>query len=120
MAEGWSDLFAAALTIKPDEDRDTATYGFAAWPLNKSDPATARLVMYSTDMEVNDWTYEKSNELGRAHEVGTVWATMLYEVLWNLIDKHGKEDGPSPELVDGVPTDGKYLTLKILLEAFSM
>jgi extracellular elastinolytic metalloproteinase len=120
MAEGWSDIFAATLTIKPDEDRDSAMYGFASWPLNKTDPATARLRMYSTNMDVNEFTYSSANGLTAVHQVGTVWATMLYEVLWNLIDKHGKNDSPRPDLVDGVPTDGKFLTLKLLTDAFSM
>lgn len=120
MAEGWSDLYAAALTIKPEETRDNATYGFAAWATNSTNPPTARRVMYSTNLEINDWTYSKIDDLTRVHEVGTVWATMLYEVLWNLIDKHGKNDKPRPELVDGVPTDGKFLTLQLLTDAFAM
>jgi extracellular elastinolytic metalloproteinase len=120
MSEGWSDLFAAALTIKPDETRENATYGFAAWATNSTDPPTARRVMYSTNTEINDWTYSKIDDLTRVHEVGTVWATMLYEILWNLIDKHGKNDSPYPDFADGVPTDGKYLMLKLLTDAFAM
>lgn len=120
MAEGWSDLFAAALTIKPEENRDTATYGFAAWPLNNTNPPTARLRMYSTNMDINDFTYSSANGLTRVHQVGTVWATMLYDVLWNLIDKYGKNDSPRPDFVDGVPTDGKFLTLKLITDAFAM
>lgn len=120
MAEGWSDLFAAALTIKPEETYSTASYGFAAWSLNQTDPPTARLRMYSTDMKVNEFTYSSANGMIDVHQVGTVWATMLYEVLWNLIEKYGKNDGSRPHLVDGVPTDGKYLMLKLLIDSFSM
>ncbi|KAI9150276.1 Extracellular metalloproteinase 1 [Paramyrothecium foliicola] len=124
MAEGWSDLFAAAIMLKPNETRETATYGFAAWPLNltatEAKPKTARLVLYSTDMTVNPWTYSKVNSLGRVHEVGTAWATMLYDVMWNLIDKHGRTNATFPTLVDGIPTDGKYLTLKLLVDAMAL
>lgn len=120
MAEGWSDIFSATLSLKPDDVRENATYGFATWATNSTNPATARRVLYSTDMEVNDWTYSNANGLEKVHEVGTVWCTMLYEILWNLIDKHGKNDNARPELVDGVPTDGKFLWLKIILDAFAM
>jgi extracellular elastinolytic metalloproteinase len=119
MAEGWSDIFAAALTLKPDADR-SATYGFAAWPLDLPEGQTARIALYSTDKEVNDLTYSDANGRTKEHEVGTVWATMLYEVLWNLIDKHGKSDASRPEFVDGVPTDGKFLLLQLLIDAFAM
>jgi extracellular elastinolytic metalloproteinase len=124
MAEGWSDLFAAAIMLKPHETRETATYGFAAWPLNLTSTdgqrQTARLVLYSTDTEVNPWTYSKVNSLGRVHEVGTAWATMLYDVMWNLIDKHGRTEADFPELKDGKPTDGKFLTLKILIDGMAL
>jgi extracellular elastinolytic metalloproteinase len=120
MAEGWSDLFAAAITMKPDETRENATYGFAAWPTGKTNPPTARLVMYSTNMEINNFTYSTINGFTRVHEVGTSWATMLYEVMWNLIDKYGKNDNPRPDFENGVPTDGKFLMLKLLIDAFAM
>ncbi|RYP21257.1 hypothetical protein DL767_009309 [Monosporascus sp. MG133] len=120
MAEGWSDIYAAAVMLKPDDTRENATYGFAAWPLNNTDTMTARRVLYSTDMEINPWTYSNVNEATRVHETGTVWATMLWDVMWNLIDKHGKNDADVPEFMDGVPTDGKYLTMKLLLDAMAL
>lgn len=121
MAEGWSDLFAAAVMLKPDETRENATYGFAAWPLNLTETTkTARLVLYSTDTEVNNWTYSNINGLEKVHEIGTAWATMLYDVMWNLIDKHGKTDADVPEWKDGVPTDGKFLTMKLLIDAMAL
>lgn len=120
MAEGWGDFYAAAVMLKPDDTRENATYGFAAWPTNSTNPPTARKVMYSTDMNVNPWTYSTVNGLTKVHEIGSVWASMLYEVLWNLIDKHGKNDAERPEIVDGVPTDGKYLAMKVVLDAMEL
>ncbi|KXJ95029.1 extracellular elastinolytic metallo proteinase [Microdochium bolleyi] len=119
MAEGWSDLFAAAIAIRPSDTAATASYGFAAWPLGLSN-GTARIAIYTTDTGVNSLTYKSADNRAKVHEVGTVWATMLYEVLWNLIGKHGKEDGPRPVMVDGVPRDGKYLMLKLLTDSFAL
>lgn len=43
-------------------------------------------------MAANPLVYTDVNEIAklvpqRVHDVGTVWGSMLYEVLWNLIDK---------------------------------
>jgi extracellular elastinolytic metalloproteinase len=119
MAEGWSDLYAAAVMLKPEDKRDTAYYGFAAWPLNFANE-TARLKLYSTNREINNFTYSSANGRVKVHEVGTVWATMLYDLMWNLIDRHGKNDAPRPTIVNGVPTDGKYMTMKILMDAMAL
>ena len=46
---------------------------------------------------------------------------MLYEVLWNLIDKHGKNDNDFPTLDSaGVPDDGKFLALKLVQDGMAL
>ncbi len=45
---------------------------------------------------------------------------MLYEVLWNLVDKHGKNDAAVPTFENGVPTDGKYLAMKLVVDAMAL
>ncbi|VUC31150.1 unnamed protein product [Clonostachys rosea] len=117
MAEGWSDFYAAALTVKPEADRNS-NYAVSAWGLNNS--TGVRLRLYSTDMAINEYTYSTVNDFNRVHQVGTVWCTMLYEMLWNLIDKHGKNDNPRPDMVNGVPTDGKFLSVKLTTDAFAL
>lgn len=55
------------------------------------------------------------------HSVGTVWATFLYEVLWNLIDKYGFNADSKPTFdSDGVPTDGRYLTMKLVVDGMAL
>ncbi|CAI6035905.1 unnamed protein product, partial [Clonostachys chloroleuca] len=117
MAEGWSDFYAAALTVKPEADHNS-TYAVSAWGLDNS--TTFRLRLYSTDMTTNEYTYSSVNDFNRVHQVGTVWCTMLYEMLWNLIDKHGKNDNPRPDMVNGVPTDGKFLSVKLTTDGFAL
>jgi len=50
-----------------------------------------RTTRYSTDMTINPTTYATlaTGTLSVPHGVGYAWATMLWEVYWNLIDKHG-------------------------------
>ncbi|CCF39132.1 hypothetical protein CH063_10046 [Colletotrichum higginsianum] len=90
-----------------------------AWVYNN--PAGIRTVLYSTSLTTTPNTYSTINGISSVHRIGETWATILYEVLWNLIDKHGKNDGPRPDLdSNGVPTDGKYLTLKLVVDGMAL
>lgn len=117
MGEGWGDFMATAIRLKPSDTRAT-DYAMGAWVFN--DPAGIRNYKYSTSLTTNPYTYSSVDGLFGVHSIGEVWATMLYEVLWNLIDKHGKNDGIWPTFVDGVPTDGKYLMLKLVVDAMAL
>ncbi|KAF2263033.1 fungalysin metallopeptidase [Lojkania enalia] len=117
MGEGWSDFMATAIRLKPADTRET-DYPMGAWVNNN--PAGIRTYVYSTDMDTNPHVYTDVNNLGAVHAIGTVWATMLYEVLWNLIDKHGKNDGEKPDMPNGIPSDGKYLTMKLVMDGMAL
>jgi extracellular elastinolytic metalloproteinase len=119
MGEGWSDFMATAIRLKSGDTRDT-DYPLGEWI--SGNEAGIRAFLYSTDMNVNPYVYSNNNDFNaRVHSMGTVWATMLYEVLWNLIDKHGKNDNPVPDFdSNGVPTDGKYLTLKLVIDGMAL
>ncbi|KAK8084261.1 fungalysin metallopeptidase [Apiospora hydei] len=117
MGEGWGDFMATAIRLKPSDTRKT-DYPMGVWVYN--DPAGIRSVLYSTSLTVNPNTYTTLNTLNEVHDIGETWATMLYEVMWNLIDIYGKNDGPKPEFKNGVPTDGKYLAMKLVVDAMAL
>lgn len=118
MGEGWGDFFATAIRLQPSDTRET-DYSLGAWVYN--DPAGIRNYLYSTNLDTNPYQYTTLNTYNEVHDIGEVWATVLYEVLWNLIDKYGKNDGAKPEFdSNGVPTDGKYLTLKLVVDAMAL
>ncbi|OOO05019.1 peptidase M36 fungalysin [Aspergillus oryzae] len=118
MGEGWGDFMATAIRLKPSDTRAT-DYGMGMWVYNNE--KGIRQYLYSTSMETNPLNYTSLNRMWEAHAGGTVWASMLYEVLWNLIDRHGKNDGPRPTFDErGVPKDGKYLALKIVIDAMAL
>ncbi|KAF2713894.1 extracellular metallo proteinase 1 [Pleomassaria siparia CBS 279.74] len=117
MGEGWGDFMATAIRLKPADTRAT-NYPIASWAYNNA--AGIRTYLYSTSLTTNPHVYTDVNSLSAVHPIGTVWATMLYEVLWNLIDKYGKNDAARPTFIDGVPTDGKYLTLKLVIDAMAL
>ncbi|KAF2679942.1 extracellular metallo proteinase MEP [Lentithecium fluviatile CBS 122367] len=118
MGEGWGDFYATAIRLKPNDTR-TTDYPMGAWAY--SNPKGLRPYVYSTDTTTNPHVYKDVDGLTKVHYIGTVWATMLYEVLWNLIEKHGKNDAGVPDFdANGVPTDGKYLTMKLVLDGLAL
>ncbi|KAI0473401.1 Fungalysin metallopeptidase-domain-containing protein [Xylariaceae sp. FL0804] len=119
MGEGWGDFMATAVRLQEGDTRET-DYPLGAWVYN--DPAGIRTYLYSTDLDVNPYMYTDLNTIGReVHDIGEVWATMLYEVMWNLIDKHGLNTDPKPSFdADGVPTDGRYLAMKLVIDGMAL
>lgn len=118
LGEGWSDFFAVATRVEPGHTRDT-DQDFGTWDASK--PAGIRLKFYSTNMEVSNNSYATLDKLDNSHYRGEVWANMLYEATWNLIDKHGKNDNDFPTLdTDGKPDHGKFLSMKLVLDGLAL
>jgi extracellular elastinolytic metalloproteinase len=118
MGEGWGDFMATAIRLKKGDTR-SKDYPMGAWINN--DPKGIRKYPYSTSLTTNPHVYTDVNALTEVHSIGTVWATMLYEVLWNLIDKYGKNDAAKPTLgSNGAPSDGKYLAMKLVIDAMAL
>ncbi|KAJ9085340.1 hypothetical protein DSO57_1014965 [Entomophthora muscae] len=87
MGEGWGDAVSLMIRTRTTYDRHT-DLGIGGYVLGVP---TIRKYMYSTNMTTNP---DKFSYLGRdsyqeVHNAGQVWAVMLYEVYWNLIDKLG-------------------------------
>ncbi|KAG8160668.1 hypothetical protein KVR01_008932 [Diaporthe batatas] len=118
MGEGWGDFMATAIRLKETDTRAT-DYSMGAWVYNN--PAGIRAYLFSTDMTTNPYTYTSVNGKTEVHSVGTIWTTILYEVLWNLIDKHGFNAAAKPTFDSaGVPTDGRYLAMKLVIDGMSL
>ena len=54
-----------------------------------------RITPYSTDMKVNPSTYDTIKAAAEPHGVGYVWASMLWDLYWNLVDKYGFNPNPT-------------------------
>ncbi|KAI9896476.1 hypothetical protein N3K66_008648 [Trichothecium roseum] len=120
MGEGWSDFFATAVRLKPD-DTSSTDYAMGAWVAN--DPKGIREHLYSTSTDTNPFTFSSIDEYidQGVHALGNIWATFLYELLWKLIETHGKNDSDLPNLdSNGVPDDGKFLAMKLVLDGLAL
>jgi hypothetical protein len=89
--EGWSDYWSYSLTMRPGDDgatpRGIGTY--VVYHEEGRNGVGIRITPYSTDMKVNPSTYKTIRTAAEPHGVGYVWATMLWDLYWNLVDKHG-------------------------------
>ncbi|KAH6588493.1 hypothetical protein BASA50_010719 [Batrachochytrium salamandrivorans] len=86
MGEGWSDMMALMILAKSS---DTATTSIPMGMYVAGKPAGIRSHPYTTNMKVNPWTYGDLKALDEVHDVGEVWASLLWEVYWSLVTKHG-------------------------------
>lgn len=94
MGEGWSDFFGTILTMNSNDvgadPRAVGTYLFG----QGINGGGIRDYPYSTDMSVNPQTYDFIKTAAVPHGVGSVWAQMLWEMTWGLIDEHGYDANP--------------------------
>lgn len=99
MGEGWSDWFALMMQIKPG-DFSGARRGIGTFVSSEpTDGKGIRDYPYSTDRAINPMTYNFTNnyqfldsenvEQTSVHGVGSVWATMLWDLSWAYINKYG-------------------------------
>ena len=114
MGEGWSDYFGLMMTIEPG-DQGTDGRGIGTYAI--SQPTTGvgiRPSRYSTDMAINPSTYNRIKSVSVPHGVGYVWATMLWEMTWELIDEYGFD----PNLIDG--TGGNNLAMQLVMDGMKL
>ncbi|EGF80263.1 hypothetical protein BATDEDRAFT_1489, partial [Batrachochytrium dendrobatidis JAM81] len=108
MGEGWSDIFAIIITAKESHKADTPI-GIAAYV--KNSPTGIRSHPYTTDMKVNPLTYADIKTRQKSHDMGVVWASMLWEVYWNLVTKNGF----STNLYDAKGKFGNIITMQNMI-----
>jgi extracellular elastinolytic metalloproteinase len=117
MGEGWGDSMANAIRIKPEDDRSLVV-AMSAWAFNNQ--SGIRQYPYATNQGVDPWTYGDANQQGEVHDVGEIWATVLYELLWNLIDEYPINDDFRPTFDGEVPTTGQFLYMKLVMDGMAL
>ena len=90
MGEGWSDFFALWFTTKPT-DTSTTPRSVGTYVLAEATTGFGiRNKPYSTDFSVNDETYALIGKTyTETHDVGEVWAAILWDLNWAMINKYG-------------------------------
>lgn len=112
--EGWSDFWSYVLTMRPGDDGATPR-GIGTYVVYHEDGRAGkgiRITPYSTDMEVNPSTYNTIKQAAEPHGVGYVWATMLWDLYWNLVDKYGFNPNP----YESWKTGGNNLAIQLTVD----
>ncbi len=114
MGEGWSDWYGLMLTQTAADTREQQR-GLATYLLGQdTDGRGLRPAPYSTRFAYNDYTYQDTRSgLTVPHGVGFVWATILWDITWSLIDDFGF----SPDVYDAEGTAGNQIALNLVTEA---
>ena len=115
MGEGWSDYLGLIITMKvgdqADDGRGMATYSAGQGP----DGGGIRQYKYSRDMNENPLTYSDLPATGgQVHAVGTIWATMLWDLTWDLIDVYGYDE----DMFNG--TGGNNIAMQLVLDGMKL
>ncbi len=116
MGEGWSDWFALMMTMRAEDTREKIR-GIGTYA--QGQPTTGlgiRPAPYSTDFSVNSYTYAATNDpnLSAPHGIGFVFATALWEMTWDLIDKYGFDD----DLYHG--TGGNNIAMQLVIDGLKL
>lgn len=111
--EGISDWFGMMMTMEPG-DMPTDSRTIASWLLADSSGPGLREYPYTTDMSINPKTYKDIAPWGGFHKGGEVFAALLWELTWNLIDQYGFD----PDFYNG--TGGNNIALQLVIESLKL
>ena len=112
MGEGWSDYVAIASMIDPEVDDPEGTRGMGTYVIFQDDRGDSgiRNRPYSRTMDIQPFTYGSiktgawlnGTTIVAPHQVGHGWASILWDITWDLIEKHGF----NPNMYDDWSTGG--------------
>ncbi len=120
--EGWSDYYAITMLLDPALDDPEGARGMGPYALFQDDRAGAgiRPRRYSRDMAIQPFTYDSiktggwldGTSLALPHGLGHGWAAVLWDVTWDLIDKHGF----NPNVYEAWNTGGNNRSLQYVTD----
>jgi extracellular elastinolytic metalloproteinase len=108
LGEGWSDTLAAYLAQK-ESSKNTDSVAIGAYMIRNA--TGIRAFPYNRDMAINPLTYTSLFNNTFVHRIGTTWATMLYDMYWNIVDVHGF----NPNWYDSKSTAGNIVAMQLVI-----
>jgi extracellular elastinolytic metalloproteinase len=124
--EGWSDYLAITTLLDPALDDPDERRGMGPYALFQDDRhgAGIRPRPYSRDMAIQPFTYDSIKtggwlngaSLALPHGLGHGWAAVLWDLDWDLIDKHGF----NPNVYEPWNTGGNNRALQYVVDGLKM
>ena len=124
--EGWSDFLAIVNLMNPAIDDPEGPRGYGQWALyadSRIGPGF-RPRPYSRTMELQPFTYDSikddgwldGSSLALPHGLGHGWASILWDMSWDLVDKHGF----NPDVYGAWNTGGNNRALQYVIDGLKM
>ncbi|WP_018611675.1 M36 family metallopeptidase [Segetibacter koreensis] len=120
MGEGWSD-YISLMTItdwrRAQANDGALAKGIGSYVLNQPvDGPGIRTYPYSTDMRINPHTYSDLSKSGEPHYVGEIWASVLWDMTWNIIQM----DGINRDIFNSKGEGGNSIVYKLVMEGMKL
>ncbi|WP_406068744.1 M36 family metallopeptidase [Micromonospora sp. NBC_01638] len=126
MGEGWSDYVALTMLLDPKFDTADGQRGMGPYVLFQDDRhgGGIRPRPYSRNMETQPFTYDSiktggwlnGTSLAAPHGIGHGWTSVLWDMTWNLIDRHGF----NPNIYEPWNTGGNNLAMQLVMDGLKM
>lgn len=114
MGEGWSDFFTLALLAQMGENGAEAK-SIGTFPLGQSiEGRGIRRQRYSTDIQVNNQTYDDIIGTRAPHDVGEIWAATLWDIYWDLSEQYGFDPDPNNK------TAGNNIAIQLVIDGLKV
>lgn len=124
--EGWSDYFALVGLIDTELDDPDGRRGIFPYVVYQPPRTSAGLRPrpYSRTWDIQPFSYDSIKtggwlngaSLSLPHGLGHGWAAVLWDMTWDLIDKHGF----NPNLYDPWDTGGNNLALQLVMDGLKI
>ncbi len=119
--EGWSDFYAIVVNLDPTLDDPQGPRGMGPYAIfeDSRQGGGIRPRPYSRDMTIQPFTYDSIKtggwlggaSLSLPHGLGHGWASVLWDLTWDLVDKHGfNADVYAPWYTGGNNRSLQYVT----------
>ena len=115
LSEGWADAMSIFLSYSSNSTR-ASSVGVGTFAMGEPNGPGVRKYRYSTDYKIDPRTYKQSLEMHEVHDAGAVWATMLNELYWNMVDKYGF----SQDWMNASQTKGNIMTIRLIFSALTL
>ncbi|RKP37116.1 peptidase M36 [Dimargaris cristalligena] len=123
MGEGWSDIIALNWRLRAGDENGRNAHGQPDRPLGigtyGNGGNTVRPYIYTTNVDQNPLQFGHLSDarFKTVHNIGTIWTTMLYEILWNYIAQHGLE----PDFIrNPTSTKGNTMFMRMLFASWKL
>jgi len=121
MGEGWSDFMALMMTTDWLNATATDSRGIGTYVIGEPPGGVGiRTYPYTRDTLVNPFTYADVaaaplySGQPSPHYIGSIWATMLWDMVWNIIDMEGVD----PDMYHG--TGGNNIAMQLVIDGMKL